>query len=191
MRKKDKGKKEDDAALWDRVTSQIKPIKSVRYKQPVGLGTKAVAAKQRKNTKNPAISKPIPLSPPPLPAVPTRQPVDLRHGDHAGIDKTSRRKLSRGNLPVEARLDLHGSTAMQAERRLRDFLIDQAHLGSRCVLVITGKGADGEGVLRRHVPLWLKQRPLADLVLAISNATPKDGGAGAMYVLLRRARSSR
>ncbi|MDB2325415.1 Smr/MutS family protein [Alphaproteobacteria bacterium] len=46
-------------------------------------------------------------------------------------------------------------------------------------------------MLRRHVPLWLKQRPLADLVLAISNATPKDGGAGAMYVLLRRARSSR
>jgi DNA-nicking Smr family endonuclease len=191
MRKKDESKKEDDAALWNRVTSQIKPIKSVRYKQPVGLGTKAAAVKQRKNAKNPAKPKSITMSPPPISAAPMRQPVDLRNGDHAGIDKTSRRKLSRGNLPVEARLDLHGSTAIQAERRLRDFLIDQAHHGSRCVLVITGKGADGEGVLRRHVPLWLKQRPLADLVLAISTAAPKDGGAGAMYVLLRRARASK
>ena len=57
--------------------------------------------------------------------------------------------------------------------------------------MITGKGVRGEGVLRRHVPLWLKQPPLDNVVLAISDATPKDGGTGAIYVMLRRTRSSK
>jgi DNA-nicking Smr family endonuclease len=118
-------------------------------------------------------------------------PIDLREGDHAGLDRTTRRKLSRGNLPVEARLDLHGHNAQQAETRLRAFIQQSASLGHRCVLVITGKGVRGEGFLRRHVPLWLKQPPLGGVVLAISDAIPKDGGAGAIYVMLRRTRSSK
>ncbi|MGB2252104.1 MAG: Smr/MutS family protein, partial [Candidatus Puniceispirillaceae bacterium] len=58
--------------------------------------------------------------------------------------------------------------------------------GCRCVLVITGKGA---GILRGHVPDWLKRQPLSPHILAMAEARPHDGGSGALYVLLRRKRS--
>jgi len=188
MRKKDHGKSEDDDRLWETVTSQINPLKSVRYSSAMEQ-----APATRKNSPSRKITGRTAASAtgksPSSPAKAT--PIDLREGDHAGLDRTTRRKLSRGNLPVEARLDLHGHNAQQAETSLRAFIQQSASLGHRCVLVITGKGVRGEGVLRRHVPLWLKQPPLGGVVLAISDATPKDGGAGAIYVMLRRTRPSK
>ena len=188
MRKKDHGKPENDDQLWEIVTRQVNPLKSARY---AGVTKKAVhshkAVAPRKIVGRP--SAPV-MGNGPKPS-PKATPIDLRDGDHAGLDRTTRRKLSRGNLPVEARLDLHGHNTQQAETRLRSFIQQSAILGYRCVLVITGKGVRGEGVLRRHVPLWLKQPPLDNVVLAISDATPKDGGTGAIYVMFRRTRSSK
>ena len=188
MRKKDHGKSEDDDQLWEAVTSQITPLKSVRYS---GTMEKAPSTRNPpspcKITGRTVASATGKSHSPPTKAT----PIDLREGDHAGLDRTTRRKLSRGNLPVEARLDLHGHNAQQAETRLRAFIQQSVSLGHRCVLVITGKGVRGEGVLRRHVPFWLKQPPLGGVVLAISDATPKDGGAGAIYVMLRRKRLSK
>jgi len=62
--------------------------------------------------------------------------------------------------------------------------------GARCVLVVTGKGShrEGGGVLRRDVPHWLHQSGLRSLVLAFHPAQIRDGGDGALYVLLRRRR---
>ena len=100
----------------------------------------------------------------------------------------TRRRLAQGQQPIEARLDLHGLTAGQAERRLAGFITNAEADGCRCVLVITGKGANGNGVLRRLVPLWLKTPPLSSRVLAISAARQADGGDGALYVMLRRRR---
>jgi len=54
--------------------------------------------------------------------------------------------------------------------------------------VITGKGANNNGVLKRLVPMWLKAPPLGARVLALSQAIPSDGGDGALYVMLRRSR---
>ncbi|MCH2555060.1 MAG: Smr/MutS family protein, partial [SAR116 cluster bacterium] len=90
----------------------------------------------------------------------------------------------------EARLDLHGLTAAQAERRLARFVDQAARIGVRCLLVITGKGSEGKGVLRRLVPLWLKTPPLSGQILAISQARQADGGGGALYVMLRRKRQA-
>ncbi len=188
MRKKDHGKSEDDKWLWETVTSQINPLRSVRYsggiKKPPINRKNSPPRKMTGGTVSSEIGTSLSLSAKAL-------PIDLREGDHAGLDKTTRRKLSRGDLPVEARLDLHGYNAAQAEIRLRAFIQSSASFGHRCVLVITGKGVRGEGVLRRHVPVWLKQPPLGNVVLALSNATPRDGGSGAIYVLLRRARPSK
>ena len=119
-------------------------------------------------------------------AAPT--PIDLRAGEHAGLDRSTRRRLAQGQQPIEARLDLHGLTAAQAERKLAGFIASAEGQGCRCVLVITGKGANGNGVLRRLVPLWLKTPPLSSRVLAISAARQADGGDGALYVMLRRRR---
>ena len=82
-------------------------------------------------------------------------------------------------------------TAAQAERRLARFVDQAARTGVRCVLVITGKGNKGKGVLRRLVPLWLKIPPLSGQILAISQARQADGGGGALYVMLRRIRQAR
>ena len=112
-------------------------------------------------------------------------PVDLRHGEKAGIDGSTQRRLFRGEVLIDLRLDLHGMTAARAHKQLIKFIESAAGNGCRCVLVITGKGL---GVLNGHVPHWLKQPPLSSYVLALAEARPKDGGGGAFYVLLRRNR---
>jgi len=116
-----------------------------------------------------------------------------------GLDKRSALRLMRGQLPLEDRLDLHGMTQAEAWRALDSYLARSARSGKRCVLVITGKGAardrdDGVmpdrpvGILRRSVPQWLEQEPNRTRVVAHCTAQAKDGGDGALYVLLRRQR---
>lgn len=176
---------EDDAELWDRVAKGVKVYQHEgRLVQPP-----STPAKSKPKKKATAPAKPIA----PFPAAvvkPAPRPVDLRSGDHAGIDRSTRRRLAQGQLPIEARLDLHGLNAEQAERRLSSFLNTALRQGHRVVLVITGKGQRGKGVLRRLVPEWLKSGPLSSSVLAISTAQPADGGDGALYVMLRRRRQT-
>lgn len=98
-------------------------------------------------------------------------------------------RLRRGQIDVEARLDLHGMTRSEARGRLCRFLEAGYMDGRRAVLVITGKGLrrNGEiGVLRRAVPGWLNQPPLRGWIKAFGYAAARDGGEGALYILLRR-----
>jgi DNA-nicking Smr family endonuclease len=99
------------------------------------------------------------------------------------------RKLRRGSLPIDARLDLHGLTAARAREELDAFLRTMRARGERCVLVIHGKGEHsprGIGVLRGEISAWLSQGAASDQVAAFATARSDDGGAGAVYVLLRR-----
>ena len=174
---------DDDAELWDRVAKGVKVYQHEGrlVKQP------SIPAKTKPKKKNKTPAKPVL----PLQAAmvkPAARPIDLRSGDHAGIDRSTRRRLAQGQLAIEARLDIHGLNAEQAERRLSSFLNLALRQGHRVVLVITGKGQMGQGVLRRLVPEWLKSGPLSSSVLAISTAQPADGGEGALYVMLRRRR---
>ena len=174
---------DEDQTLWQHVTKRIKPLQS--RSRPISSSTPI--KKQSHPTKPaPKISK-KPL----LPVGSSTKifkpllPIDLQRGDRAGLDDRTRRRLSRGDVPIERRLDLHGHTATRAEIKLQKFIEDASYSGCRCVLVITGKGA---GVLKGHVPQWLKEAPLSGLVLALAEARPADGGSGAFYVLLRRRR---
>jgi DNA-nicking Smr family endonuclease len=89
----------------------------------------------------------------------------------------------------EARLDLHGMTQEEAHRALSHFVARAQEDGLRALLVITGKGGAGRGgVLREAVPRWLEEPLLRGRVLSVAPAQPKDGGGGALYVLLRRRR---
>ena len=83
-------------------------------------------------------------------------------------------------------MDLHGMTQDQAHRALNAFLQASQDAGRRTVLVITGKGAGGEGVLRAAVPRWLNEGAARGMVHAFSHAAPKDGGEGALYIMLKR-----
>jgi DNA-nicking Smr family endonuclease len=114
----------------------------------------------------------------------------LAPGESPGVDRRTAEKFRRGQLAVEARLDLHGLTQEEAHRALVSF-VQQAHAsGLRTVLVITGKGGfgDARGVLREAVPRWLNEAGLRPRVLSCAWAQPRHGGGGALYVLLRRQR---
>jgi DNA-nicking Smr family endonuclease len=133
-------------------------------------------------------------APPPAPAAtvePEPAPLPLPLASPArkpnGVDGQTLKQLSRGERKVEAVIDLHGMTVQMAHSALRRFIEIQAAAGKRCILVITGKGGpDRPSRLKHEVPLWLEDwKPP---VLAVTNAQPKHGGAGALYVLLQRRR---
>jgi DNA-nicking Smr family endonuclease len=74
----------------------------------------------------------------------------------------------------------------RARGALAEFIAAAVARGERGVLVITGKGALGDGVLRRQVPEWLAEPPLRAFVAGISEAHRRHGGGGALYVALKR-----
>jgi len=99
------------------------------------------------------------------------------------------RRLRRGVLPIDARLDLHGMRVQEARVQLDLFLRTMRARGERCLLVVHGKGEhspQGVGVLRGEMGAWLSQGPSSQHVAAFATAREADGGEGAVYVLLRR-----
>ncbi|MFM2388743.1 MAG: hypothetical protein RLZZ437_298 [Pseudomonadota bacterium] len=104
-------------------------------------------------------------------------------------------KMNRGKLAPEARIDLHGMTLAEAQPELVSFVLNAHAAGLRLVLVITGKGKakpdhgpipQRVGVLRHQVPQWLRLPPMGHVVLQVAEAHLRHGGAGALYVYLRR-----
>ncbi|GAA3844646.1 Smr/MutS family protein [[Pseudomonas] carboxydohydrogena] len=175
----------EERALWETVTKQIKPLRKRKPKDaaapPDAMETAPVpeAEKTRSlrmiETAKPAA--PQPKAPPPLVALGRRE----------------RSHLARGRKEIEARLDLHGMTQARAHRVLIGFLSRASEDGLTFVLVITGKGRSGaadseRGVLRRQVPEWLGLPEFRSLVVGFEEASIGHGGAGALYVRLRRAR---
>jgi DNA-nicking Smr family endonuclease len=128
------------------------------------------------------------IPPPRLTSPPPRAEREKRESE-AGIDRRQALRLKRGQLPIEARLDLHGMTQGEAHRELAAFVARNHAAGKRVLLIVTGKGTrEGSGVLRAAVPRWLAEPALRPAVLTTASAVPRDGGDGARYLLLRRAR---
>lgn len=110
-------------------------------------------------------------------------------GRRVDLPMDALRRLRRGLLPIDGRLDLHGMGAREARGQLERFLRTMRARGERCVLVIHGKGehsAGGVSVLRGEIAAWLSQGPSSEHVAAFATASDADGGEGAVYVLLRR-----
>ncbi|MFW2542824.1 Smr/MutS family protein [Primorskyibacter sp. 2E107] len=113
------------------------------------------------------------------------------------MDNKAFTRLKRGKLVPEARIDLHGMTLDRAHPALNRFMLTSQTRGMRLVLVITGKGSREDpydpmphrrGILKRQVPMWLRQPPLSLIVLQVAEAHIKHGGSGAYYVYLKRTR---
>ncbi len=96
-------------------------------------------------------------------------------------------ELRNGQIPWQARLDLHGLRPDAARDSLCNFIEQKCQLANRCLLIIHGKGSrDGEApILKNLVNHWLQQLPQ---ILAFHSTLPRDGGSGALYVLLQRQR---
>jgi DNA-nicking Smr family endonuclease len=147
--------------------------------------------------------------PPPVPAQTIREQASVReemlHGelDYAdletgeelqfhrpGLQRGILRRLRRGQLSIQADLDLHGLRALAAQRTVAEFLRHAVQSRYRCVRIVHGKGHGSyarEPVLKRKLGGWLRRR---DDVLAYCSARPFDGGTGAVYVLVKLARPS-
>ena len=123
--------------------------------------------------------------------LPKRQSKELPQ-----IDKRLREKLRKGQVPIEARLDLHGLNKTQSYEALNRFIASSRAQNMRCVLIVTGKGLSNKtsedwltpskGVLKESVPLWLKEEPFKYIVLHFCTAQAKDGGTGALYLYLKK-----
>ncbi len=112
--------------------------------------------------------------------VATKRPGDNNYP--AAFDRRTNRRLGRGREHIDARLDLHGQTQGSAHQALHSFLHASHRKGARFVLIITGKS----GVLNRFVPLWLNEPAMRAHIGAVSPASPRHGGHGALYVRLKR-----
>jgi len=121
-------------------------------------------------------------------------------GSLAAIDRRTEQKLKRGRIAIGATLDLHGLKQKAAHARLSQFIQRASADGHKAVLVITGRGGpsgdsdgfmptDRRGVLKAQVPLWIEEPPLRALISGVRVAGPRHGGAGALYIILKRPKS--
>jgi DNA-nicking Smr family endonuclease len=112
-------------------------------------------------------------------------------GTRLGLDPRLVTRLRRGEFAVQAHTDLHGMIQTDAKQALEEFIVNSVRKGLRAVLVVHGRGLRSPGgmpVLKHAAAQWLSHGHIGGYVLAFANARPADGGAGAMYVLLRRDR---
>ncbi len=169
----------EDLALWDNVTRSVAPLKR---RKPAATKPAAEASEP------PGPERPAPpVASPPAPA----KPKPARPPALAPIDRRTLARVNRGAVAIDARIDLHGMTQAAAHSRLIDFLGGARASGARLVLVITGKGKNGDGggergILRRLVPIWLASAELRPVVVGFDEAGRAHGGAGALLVRLRR-----
>jgi DNA-nicking Smr family endonuclease len=106
-----------------------------------------------------------------------------------GLDRRLLSRLRRGDFSIQAHVDLHGLTRDEARIRVEGFLHESRLRSRRCVLIIHGRGLNSKDqipVLKESVRIWLTRGRISRSVLAFATARPTDGGAGAVYVLLRR-----
>jgi DNA-nicking Smr family endonuclease len=174
---------DEERALWDSVAKQVKPLRRKRVVKVVVEDDIPVVAKPAAPRKPPIPLSPAPIARPAPPPVPPLAPLGRRE----------RSQLSRGRKDIDARLDLHGMTQHRAHAALAAFLHRASHDGLSFVLIITGKGRtvgpeSERGILRRQVPLWLGLPEFRTLVVGYEEASIGHGGAGALYVRIRRAR---
>jgi DNA-nicking Smr family endonuclease len=191
-----RGLSREEAALWARVAKTVRPMNPPRDgegdRPEAGVEGHVPLVPPPRRSKQP----PVPLhhaahgSPPPKGEEP---PPPSRPLDRHGLDATWDRRLSRGLVAPDFTLDLHGSTLDAAHGRLEHGLTLAASQGARLVLLITGRSrpsADrtSRGVIRRKFMDWLEAGPHAGKIAAIRPAHPRHGGAGAVYIVLKRTR---
>jgi DNA-nicking Smr family endonuclease len=178
------GGEDHDARLWRIVTATVRPLK----RRP--------AAAPRPEAAPLAVASPAALAPvgheprvrPGAGPPPRPRPAASRHAlPPPSIEPGRRRRLERGRDEVAATIDLHGLDQERARAALTAFLLRGWAEHRRAILVVTGKGALGDGVLRRRVPEWLAEPPLRKIVAGLSEAHRRHGGEGAIYVALRRS----
>jgi len=183
--------------MWRRIKATVKPLKPRAAVQASPTPAKPVAADLSRGRPHPSAAPPAtpgqvkgrvpkPILPQPLP--PKRTPSTPIGS--APIDKSWERELRGGRFTPDMTIDLHGHYLAGAHTALSRALDRASSAGARIILVIAGKqrGLDEapRGAIRRELTTWLAHSHHAGRILAIRNAHPRHGGAGAVYILLRK-----
>ena len=200
----------EDAYLWGEIARLITPLRGrARPAKPKPspviaapiLPAKPIMKPAHKSPPSPMAKQPAPAAKPPgkrlilkpNPPATLPPPVVAPPPLAQGLERRVRLAFRRGALQVDARIDLHGMYQAQAHGALTGFLMRARAAGHTHVLVVTGKGGmdyddafSERGVLRRSVPHWLRAPELRSIVLGFEEAARHHGGAGALYVRLRR-----
>ncbi|WP_421730817.1 Smr/MutS family protein [Brevundimonas sp.] len=191
----------DDRRIWARVSGSVTPPKTRKAARvtPVGtLGGAPIAdpvatvdaplksSPPKSSAKPPRPTpraNPTPIAAPPSPSKPAPRTPGRRPPEE--LEPRRHRRLSRERDPIEARIDLHGFGRFEAEDQLRAFLGGCQARGMRSVLVITGQGRLGGGVIRASVHEWLQAPALRSVVSGFAVSHRRHGGDGAIYVTLK------
>lgn len=169
-------KRKEDKELWDRVKRTTKPLHSDRASREF----KAQMGEMHVSRSEPIRSAPIIMRP----QVPEPVLNITLAPKPSVLEKSVTRKIVKGKTGIEGRIDLHGMNQSEAHPRLYRFLESSYQIGRRTVLIITGKGVMGEGILRQAVPRWLSEPEFRKYVSGFHEAHATHGGGGALYVRL-------
>ncbi|MBS0384046.1 MAG: Smr/MutS family protein [Proteobacteria bacterium] len=161
----------DERKLWGRVASTVK----ARRRAPATDEGDCERARPLQRKGAPAADEP-------------RKPVQTARAAAPPQDRSDEKRVRRGDVAIGAVLDLHGHTHDLAFATLARFLHRAQKRGQRAVIVITGVGRGGEGVLKRMLPAWLAAKEIRPLIAGYARAHRSHGGAGAFYVFVKRAR---
>jgi DNA-nicking Smr family endonuclease len=173
----------EERVLWAHVTKAIAPLRTpAPADDDADAGDEAPLARLARIKPPPQTS----AAPPPRVSAPLPPPL-------APLGRRMKQRVARGKQEIDGRLDLHGLTQSEAHPALLRFLRAASARQARLVLVITGKGARGEGggergVLRRQLPHWLALPEFRALVIGYEPAAIAHGGEGAWYISVRRTR---
>lgn len=178
----------EEQAIWARVARSARPFPGRELVAADALSMTAEVALPlpKKPVKRPVLDDRRSLKAPMAPQSPARDTLD------GSWDK----RILKGDLRPDVSIDLHGETLASAHARLNRGLDAAIRRGDRVLLLVTGKPAvdnprlppTSRGVIRASITDWLAASPYADRIAAIRNAHPRHGGAGALYVVLRKPR---
>lgn len=172
----------EDRILWETVAKTAKPLIKPKASEDELPDFKSLMAEEEKRAVKPKVQPAVEAS------KPKKGLSALSEMQIQSLDKPTRRKIAKGRVDIEARIDLHGLTQGEAHGLLYGFLVSAHARGLRHVMVITGKGRSfgSEGILRQAVPHWFSTPLFRLLVSAYEDAARHHGGHGALYVRLRR-----
>lgn len=179
----------EDRILWGKVAKSTRPMPG-RMTDSEAFEAVLQAEAESEERSRLAKAKAVPVSAEAQEvAAPAKQPA----GRHHPLERPVKRKIAKGHLALEARIDLHGLIQSEAHSMLLDFLLRAHGRGLRHVLVITGKGSSmgSEGALKRAVPLWFSKPEFRFLISSYETAAQHHGGEGALYIRLSRLKGEK
>ncbi len=179
----------EEKRLWSQVAKTVRTRPGRKAAHEAEEAVPAPAAKARTKPLPPKPEPTLALAPFEIGSKVSAKPAPRRRAiapEPEPIEPGRKRRITRERDPIEARIDLHGLDQFAAEDRLKAFLMGAQARGYRAVLVITGKGSRGDGIIRRRTPEWLADPSLRDIVAGVSSAHRRHGGEGAIYVTIKR-----